>query len=286
MKKRKKNRANRGLLAAGLATATLISGCGKSGKKWANSPGTNGFINLDAVKEAFQKNPKVEDFQRRVNEIFEGDNVIIFASEKMTGGFVLTAKEDLDQNKEVSSEDETLFTLSVIRGEATLQGAGANKYYKASWACEPEKKKDEDYKRPHYHGPHFHHWYWGRYWGRYYTPAPGYDKMKGHRNSYRATPAFHSQVNDNLGFENRMAKRYGSGFRKSVGSSSTVRRNYINRTVRSSGFKSSLSATKGTSGWGIRATSGTKSAFSSGRSSARGGGRGFGGRGGARGFGI
>jgi hypothetical protein len=126
----KKKRSNRYLLVAGMATASAISGCDKSTKQWANSPGTNGFMNLDAVKKAFQKNSNVEDFEKRVNEIFEGDNLIIFSSDETSRGFIYTAKEDLDGDKTISPPDETLFVLSVLGGTATLQGAGVNEYYK------------------------------------------------------------------------------------------------------------------------------------------------------------
>jgi hypothetical protein len=97
-----------------------------------------------------------------------------------------------------------------------------------------------------------------------------------------------SQVNNNVAFEQGMAKRYGSGFRKSVNSVSTTRKNYISNTKKSSGFKGMLSHTKGTSGWGTRSrSSASRGGFSSARGSSRGGSRGgFGGGRGSSGFGV
>jgi hypothetical protein len=285
----KKKRSNKYFLVAGMATASAISGCDKSTKQWADSPGTNGFMNLDAVKEAFQKNPAVEDFEKRVNEIFEGDNLIIFSSEERSGGFTYTAKEDLDGDKKIGPSDETLFVLSVSGRIATLEGAGVNKYYKESWIYNtPGQKPEREYSRSHYSRPHFHYWYWGRRWGGYYTPAPRYDTMSDHRNSYRNSSAFVSQVNNNVAFEQRMAARYGSGFRKSVNAVSTTRKNHISNMKKSSGFKGMLSRTKSTSGWGARSrSSGSRGGFGSVRGSSRGGSRGgFGGGRGSSGFGV
>ncbi len=287
--KKKKKRSNKYLLVAGMATASAISGCDKSTKQWSNSPGTNGFINLEAVKAAFQKNSNIEDFEKRVNEVFEGDKLIIFSSEERSGGFIYTAKEDLDGDKKISPADDTLFVLSVFSGTAILQGAGVNKYYKESWVYNPPgERAEKEYSRSHYNRPHFHYWYWGRRWGGYYTPAPRYDTMSDHRNSYRNSSAFVSQVNNNAAFEQRMANRYGSGFRKSANTVSTTRKNYISNTKKSSGFKGMVSRTKGTSGWGTRSRSSASRAasrggFSSARGSARGG---FGGGRGSSGFGV
>lgn len=263
----KKKRTNQYFLVAGLTAASLISGCNKTGKEWAKSPGTNGFINLDAVKKAFQDDRKVEDFEKRVNEIFEGDNLVIFDSKVINGGFKYTAKEDLDRNKEISPGDETIFILTVANGKANLQGAGVNKYYQESWRYKPTEEK-QTYTNQHYHRPYFHYWYWGRRWGGYYTPRQSYDRMSGNRNSYRQGSAFVSQVNSNVDFENRMSKRYGAGFRKSVGGVSSVRQSYINNTKKSSGFKGLLSKNKSSS---IRSKSSAKGGFTGARSASRGG---------------
>jgi hypothetical protein len=277
--KKKKKRTNQYIVVAGLTAASLVSGCDKSVKEWPNSPGTNGFVNLDAVKKAFQDNPKVEDFEERVNEVFEGDNLIIFESQELNKGFVYTAKEDLDKDTVISSGDETLFTLTVANGKATLQGAGVNKYYKETWSYKPVDK-DQPSSERHHHHTHFYHWYGMRGWGGYYTPRQSYNRISGSRDSYRQGSAFVSQVNNNVGFENRMTKRYGTGFRKSVSDVSSVRKSYINTTKKSSGFKGMLSKNKSSS---LRSKSSTKGGFTSARSSSKAVGRSGGRSGGFRG---
>jgi len=281
----KKNKTNQYLLVAGMTAASLVSGCDKTEKEWAKSPGTKGFINLDAIKQAFQSNPSVEDFEKRVNEIFEGDNLVIFETKEISKGFKSAAKEDLDNNKEISDGDEILFILTVADGTATLRGMGVNSYYKESWSYRPNEKK-QTYTRTHYHRPYFHYWYWGRSWGGYYTSRDLYSRTSGHRDSYRKGSAFVSQVNNNVGFENRMSKKYGTGFRKSVDNVSSTRKSYINTTKKSSGFKSMLSKNKSSS---LRSKSSTKSSFSSSKSSSRSSGRSGGRSGGFRGssgFGV
>ena len=288
-----KKRTRPYLLAAGAATAPLLVGCGDNDQdKWADAPGTQGHVNLDAVKEAFQKNPRYDDFEKRVNEIFEGDRLVIFQSESVPGGFKYTATEDLDADKKIGPDDDTLFTLLVAEGTATLKGAGVSSYYSQSWPYDPAKEAEKETETKatashhHHHGTHFYHWYgyrgyrWG---GRYYTPAPQYDATSRHRDTYRATPAFRSQVVANAAFENRMATRYGSGFRKTP---STARNAYISKNRGSASHDSS----KSNSGWAVRSRAGVKSSAAGSSSSSRSGasrsGGGFGGFRGSSGFGV
>ncbi len=288
-----KKRIRNSLLVTSAATATLFAGCGESDQeKWANSPGTRGHINLDAVKEAFQKHARYDDFEKRVNEIFEGDQLVVFKAEPVPGGFKYTAMEDLDADKKIGPADDTLFTLLVAKGTATLTGAGVNRYYSQTWpynaAKEAKKAGETQATAPHHHrhGSSFLFWYgmgrlrWG---GGYYTPAPRYNAMSQHRDQYRTTSAFQSQVKSNATHENRMAARYGTGFRKTP---SGARKTHVSKSRTSQSFDSS----KSKSGWAVRSKSGVKSkastSSSSSRSSASRGGRGFGGFRGSSGFGV
>jgi hypothetical protein len=267
----------------------LIPGCGESDQdKWANAPSTQGQLNLDAVKQAFQKNPRYDDFEQRVNEIFEGDRLVIFQSERVSGGFSYTAKEDLDADKKISPADDTLFTLLVANGTATLKGAGVNSYYSQSWPYAPAKDVNQKTKNQttaaHHrrHGTYFYHWYGylGYRWlGGYYTPAPRYNAMSRHRNAYRATPAFQSQVVANTAFTSRMASRYGAGFRKSP---TTARKTYISKNRGLASTRTSSSTARSGAGAKSRSTSRSSSSRSS-ASRSRGG---FGGFRGSSGFGV
>ncbi len=281
----KKNKTRASIAAAGLAAAAMVSGCSRSDEDWANAPGTNGHVNLDAVKEAFQKSQEIAKFEQRVNEIHEGDKLVIFRAEKVSGGFEYTAIEDLNGDKKPGRGDDKLFTLLVANGTATLNGTGVNSYYKQSWPYDPAKvaaptstTKSSHSRRHH---SHFYHWYgyrrygWG---GGYYTSAPRFASMSKHRDSYRSGAAFQSQVKANAQFEQKMSQRYGSSFRKSATKVSPARKSYISKSLSSGSYKSGRS----TSGWGVRSSQGVKSASAASRGVARG----YGGGRGASGFGV
>ena len=274
------NKIQNYFLAAGLGTATLLTGCEDKNKDWKNAPGTRGVINLDAVKKAFMKDADVLKFEKRVNEIFEGDNLIVLDSEAVDGGFKLAGKEDLDENKQSSPGDETLFILTVVDGTATLQGSGINSYYKQSWPYAPKQpKREERYYRSHYHTPFFYYWYFGRGWGRYYTPPQRYNDIRSHRTAYRKTGSYGSQVARNAGYEKQASQKYGSNFRKGTEKNSAMRESYIKKTVKSG--KVPTKAANPAIGSKVRGKSG--SPFSS-----RGASKGFGKGGfrGSSGFGV
>lgn len=270
MKMKKKTVARSCLAAAGVTAASLLGGCSSDEEKWANSPGTNGHINLPAIKEVFQKNPSLENFENRVNEIFEGDNLVVFESAKIDGGFRLSAQEDLDGDKKISADDDLLFTLEVANGAATLRGAGVTSYYMQRWTYDGAGHARDDEGKTYaagHHCMHFHHWYgyggYGLWGGRYYTPRPRYNQMLSNRNSYRGSSAFASQVSTNAKSEQKMASKYGSSFRSAATKTSSSRKSYVAKSTRSGSYK----ANKSTSGWGARSKAGTKSSFSSSRSS-------------------
>ncbi len=76
-----------------------LTSCGDSDKKkWEKSYGTQGKINLIAVKTAFKKHPDLPGFEKRINEIFEGDNLIIVDAKRVDGGFSMAGFEDLDKD--------------------------------------------------------------------------------------------------------------------------------------------------------------------------------------------
>lgn len=288
-------RSHRFLLAgvAGLTGVTLVTGCGGGERdRWANSPGTNGFVNLDAVKEVFRKNTSVREFERRVNEIFEGDNLVVFEAKETRGGFILSAREDLDGNKRSTTMDDLLFTLTVDRRMVTLKGADVNSYYKETWVYDPPEKESRDrLSRDPGSGPYFDDWHWAHGWGGYFTAMVLYNSISSHRDRYRQTGRFSSQIGRNSAFENRMAGRYGNSFRRAARRpASSQRQYYLRKTSTSRGFKNRLAVNKSRSGWGIRSQMRSAGNLKGSRTfSARAGssgGRGFGSFRGSSGIGV
>lgn len=225
--------------------------------QWAASPGTAGFINLDDVKKAFQKTPKITDFEKRVNEIFEGDGIILLEMTKTSDGMKLRGIEDLNKNGNIDKDDETVFTLTTNRKakNATLKGEGVNKYYSETFAYSPavEQNEQQEYARSGYRPTHFRRYH---YWGgpRYYTPYLAYSMLGSHRRSYRRSSAFRTQINTNNAFATQMEKRHSTKYSNAVTSPSAGRKRHISRTAGSSGFRNGLVQGRSQSGWGVRNT--------------------------------
>ena len=278
-----KNHTNLKLIATSMASASILTSCGPKEppevQDWRKAPGTNGFINLKDVVEAFHKLRKVEAFEKRVNEIFEGDNMVIFTSkpseannskiEGTANGFIYAAFEDLDKDGKVNtriikegqlSGDDPLFTIAVKNEKATLYGHGVNKYYKYSWTYKPlEKKQEETAYRNHYHSPYYHHWYHGSGWGGYYSPREKYHTNTKEREKFRRSSGYTSQLNTNADFEKSAARKYGSSFTSSVGQQSQVRKDYINKVAKSDNIHSTIRSNPASK---IKSSSRTSSTYS------------------------
>jgi predicted small secreted protein len=124
------------LVALLAATALSVAGCNNSGgggnDRWATTENTNVKIDWDKVNEAYKAAEGPQDFERRVNEIYEGDEVISVAvadhdakSQTVTGFFDKNANGQVD-------EPEKIFTITrEITGEGTAQIAttGYGPYY-------------------------------------------------------------------------------------------------------------------------------------------------------------
>jgi hypothetical protein len=252
--------------------------------KWANAPGTSGFINLDEVQKAAIEKPKTEDFEKRVNEIFEGDNLILLDIQGRQTGFVITGVEDLNKNgqPDVSSmsandpnsymsgaaaKDEVVFQLTVKGrppNNATLVGGGVNRDFRSTFNY-PMPVYDRAaagtyYKRYGYYPyPYYYFGFYGpRY--RYYTPYSRYNSLTVYRRGYRTGPLYRTQVGRNATYMRGYGSRYPSSA-STFSNPSAARRSYVSRTASSPGFRSRVSSSPN-----MRARSGTSS---SGASSSR-----------------
>lgn len=110
-----------------MAVAAAASGCGKAGnserptERWATTENTRVDLDFDKINEAYKAAEGPEDFERRVNEIYQGSEVISIAvhdldakTQVVTGFF--------DKNNDGAVQDpEKVFT---IRRDITGEGAG------------------------------------------------------------------------------------------------------------------------------------------------------------------
>ena len=111
------------VLAALMATCVVQGGCSRSGnERWATTQNTNVPIDWDRVNEAYRAASGPEDLERRVNEIYEGREVISIAvadldaaTQEVTGFFDRNASGAVD-------EGEKIFTMRRrVTGEGTAE---------------------------------------------------------------------------------------------------------------------------------------------------------------------
>jgi hypothetical protein len=120
------------LLASALALSmtVAVAGCTADAPKterWATTENTNVKINWDKVNEAYKAANGPEDLEKRINEIYEGDEVISIAvADQDAKAQVVTGFFDKDTNGQVG-EGEKIFTVTRTltgEGQAQLQTTG------------------------------------------------------------------------------------------------------------------------------------------------------------------
>jgi len=241
-----------------VAAAPMIAACGSgpSYDEWAATDGAAGSINLDEVQAAFKDSKSATDFERRVNEIYEGDGLIIIRAKQDGNTLTLEGWEDLDGNNDIDdTKDDQLF--SIVKGtneEYDMRGHNTNGYYNS-----------------HFGAGNFLMTYMlisaisprGYY---YNTPIGRGATMQTQRTRYRQSSSYGRQVQRNSNFGRKQASFAGSNYQRAKSNVSTNRRTYQSTQRATGAFKTSKSVTRGRSG----------SSRSIGRSG-RGGGRGGGG---------
>jgi hypothetical protein len=118
----------------GLSLVVSASGCGSSSEeapqRWATTENTNVKIDWDKVNEAYKAAEGPEDLERRINEIYEGDEIISISvldvddkTQVVTGFF--------DKNTDgKADEPEKIFTIKrdLAGNEAKVQTTGYGPY--------------------------------------------------------------------------------------------------------------------------------------------------------------
>ncbi len=236
-----------------VAAAPLIAACGgPSYDDWAATDGAAGRINLDDVQQAFKDSKSATDFEERVNQIYEGDGLVLIRAKQDGATLTLEGWEDLNGNSGIDdATDDLLF--SIIKGtndEYDMRGYHSNGYYNSHFgvgdflftyllisAISPR--------------------------GYYYsTPVSRGPTIRNQRNTYRQSQNYNRQVQRNNTYSNKQASFAGSRYQQSKGNVSSNRTTY-QQTQRTSGaFKTSNSVSR----------SGTGAFRSSGRSGGFGGG--------------
>ena len=243
---------------AALATAALLAGpvaaaCspGPTYEDWAATDGAAGRINLDEVQDAFKKSDSATDFEKRVNEIYEGDGIVLIRSKQDGDVLTLEGWEDLNKSKTIDDQDDLLF--EVVKGTDNrheLRGHGANGYYRSGFGA---GNFLFTYMLISALSPR----------GYYYsTPINRYNNINRNRSNYRSSSTYRSQVTKNSNYFSRQKSFAGSNYSQAARNTSASRNSYLNSQKTSGAFKSS--------GTGVRSSWGASSRSS--RSSVRSGG--------------
>ena len=248
-----------------VVSGPVIAACstGPTYDEWAATDGAAGRINLDEVQEAFKKSRSPTDFEKRVNQIYEGDGLVLIRSKQDGEVLTLEGYEDLNGNGALEDDrDDLLFSVVKDSGDHELRGHGGNSYYRSSFGAGDFLFT---YLLISAISPR----------GYYYTTPRGYanSTLRAQRNGYRNTSLYRSQVSRNSSyFKSQKSGFRGSSYAQSSRNLGTARQGYMQNQRTSGSYKAS--------GTGVRSSWGASSRS---RGFSRGGGRGGGFRGGGGG---
>ena len=134
--------------SVGALVGSGIIGCGGKTsiqQDWIATDGATGRINLDAVKDALETSKDMSEFEKRVNEIYEGDNLILIRVEEKGAQKIISGFEDLNQSNAIEeAKDDKLFSITVKEKDYEFRGYGTNDYYYYSGGYSDYDYDDDD----------------------------------------------------------------------------------------------------------------------------------------------
>ena len=211
-----------------VAAAPLLAACGggPSYEDWAATDGAAGRINLDDVQEAFKNSESATEFERRVNEIYEGDGLVLIRAKQDGEVLTLEGWEDLDGDNTIDdAKDDQLFEIvRGTNGDHEMRGYHANSYYHSHFGAGDFLLT---YLLISAIAPPFGGYY-------YSTPPTRGPEIRNQRTTYRNSSAYNSQVQRNASYNANQASFAGSRYQQSRGNISSNRSSYQS-TQRSSG---------------------------------------------------
>lgn len=237
------------LLTAGGALAVACGGGGDKAEEdpaqvWAESDAAAGRINMDDVQQAYRdaygsEGFDIAKFEQRVNEIFEGDNIVLIDKQQNGDKMEFTGWEDLNANKTLDqAEDDKLFTISQELkdgGNVETQGHGANGYYHSVNPFGGFLT-----------GLLIGNLLSGGFGGRYTTPPSRYDDIAASRASYRSGSGYSSQQARNSSYGSSLGSRFGDAAANQR--VSPARSSYQTRQINSGAIRSSGSSPRSIGG--------------------------------------
>ena len=217
---------------------------------------------MDEVQDAFKKSSSATEFEERVNEIYEGDGIILVRVDQDGDRLTLEGWEDLDKSKQIEDgSDDLLFSIVQNNEQHEMRGYGANGYYHSSFGA-------GDFLFTYMLLSAFNP-IGGRYY--YSTPINRYDSISRSRAQYRNSNAYQSQVGKNTSYFSRQKSFAGSSYDQAARNVSSSRQTYLSSQRSTGSFRSSATGVR--SSWGSTSRSSTlgrsTSGFTGGGGSAR-----------------
>lgn len=177
-------------LTASVASTGMMTGCGGGGsegrERWVATENTTVEIDWDAVNQAYRDAEGPEDFEKKVNEIYTGDEIISVSvrdvDEKTQ---VVTGFFDKDENGEIA-EAEKVFTIQrdIVdpeKAQYAISGHGAyGGYHSPMWDIAAGMVMGSMLSRM------FMPSYMPMYRTPYVTSPASRSALASHRNTYRA----------------------------------------------------------------------------------------------------
>lgn len=236
--------------------AALEKSLGSSAERYqtAQVAGAAQRINLDAVRQAFWQtqgrdmSAAMAAFEKRVNEIFEGKEVVSIDAARNDNTLTVVGYIDKNQQAGFQKGDDRLFAI-----EQTGQVANGQVPYRVS----------DGAGVPYYAGSHssgvgsfmmgmmlgsmMNNW-----GGHYHTPYASHRSLQSWRDSYRSTPGYQNQVKSNQSFSSRFKLR-------STGEGYQSQRGFGQSASQTSSKRREWGGTGGTTGgaWGSRRSDGS-----------------------------
>ena len=228
-------------------------GCGAKAsaqQDWIATDAATGRINLDAVKDALESSKDLSEFEKRVNEIYEGDNLVLIMVEDNETQIIISGFEDLNQSSAIEeAEDEKLFSITVEEENYEVYGHSSNDYY----YYDSDGSYDYDYDNDDNNRPLM---YWLLYKQHSTTDQIMYEtkpkraaQMQRERDRFRSSSAYTAQLRANKAFFNQQRARnpqaFSSNTKKLSSQRSTYRQKQMSRIESSRPARSSGSMRPG-----------------------------------------
>ena len=205
-------------------------GCGGNTFKqqdWFVKEVATGKINLDAVKDAFKTSKDISEFENRVNEIYEGDNLVLIRVEDNESQKIISGFEDLNQSNAIEeANDDKLFSITLEEKKYEVYGYGYNHYYYYG-----SDYDDDDYY--YYYDDNRLYNNWLRYDKESYRDRLIYEtdrervaQMRRDRDRYRSSSGYAAQRSANKAFYSQQQARNPQAFSSSPENLSRQRSTY------------------------------------------------------------